>query len=158
MKAQTSEVKDQNHKSRLKTDRGSVSENNGFEYKTKKGNDGTTAKDMLKFRSYKFAVAVVKFIDKLENRSSQFSIRDQLIRAAISVGANIAEARSASSKRDFLKFYEIALKSSNETKFWLCLLRDAFDIDKSKIESLLNEAVEISNMLAASILTMKNKR
>ena len=42
---------------------------------------------------------------------------DQLLRSATSIGANVVEAKSASSKRDFIKFYEIALKSANETKY-----------------------------------------
>lgn len=119
MTRQMSKVKNQNHKAKLKTDRGGVTEDNGFEYKTNRENNGTTLKDFLKFRSYKFAVAVVRFVDALENRSTQFSIRDQLIRAATSVGANIVEARSASSKRDFLRFYEIALKSSTKQRKYL---------------------------------------
>jgi four helix bundle protein len=42
------------------------------------------------------------------------------------------EAKSSSSRKDFIKFYEIALKSANETKYWLALLRDATEADKSK--------------------------
>jgi four helix bundle protein len=34
-----------------------------------------------------------------------------------SIGANIIEGKSASSKKDFIRYYEIALKSANETKF-----------------------------------------
>ncbi|MDI6882911.1 MAG: four helix bundle protein [Patescibacteria group bacterium] len=69
----------------------------------------------------------------------------------------IVEAKSASSKRDFIRFYEIALKSANEIKYWLGLLRDATEIDKTKIENLLKEVNEISNILASSLLTMKGK-
>ena len=42
---------------------------------------------------------------------------DQLLRSATSIRANVMEAKSASSKRDFIKFYEIALKSANEIKY-----------------------------------------
>jgi four helix bundle protein len=153
-----SKIRSQSHNAKAKPEARLVSETQGFAYQAKPEDGARTGKDILKVRSYKFAVAVVRFVDGLENHRAQFSIRDQLIRSATSVGANIVEARAASSRRDFLRFYEIALKSSNETKFWLCLLRDAFDIDRSKIEPLLQEVTELSNMLAASILTMKNKR
>ena len=85
-------------------------------------------------------------------------ISDQLLRAATSIGANIVEAKSSSSKRDFIRFFEIALKSANETKYWLGLLRDATDADKSKINQLLDEVEEISKMLGSSLLTLKNKK
>ncbi|MBI4188100.1 MAG: four helix bundle protein, partial [Chloroflexi bacterium] len=77
---------------------------------------------------------------------------------ATSIGANITEAKSASSKRDFIKFYEIALKSANETAYWLGLLRDALDVHGTEMKYLLTETDEISRIIAASLLTMKNKR
>lgn len=94
----------------------------------------------------------------MPNKRIFWIIGDQLLRAATSIGANIIEAISASSRKDFLRFYEIALKSANETKYWLGLLRDATDINKNKVNELLKEAEEICKMLRASILTLKNKR
>ena len=85
-------------------------------------------------------------------------ITDQLLRSSTSIGANIIEAKSSSSKKDFIKFYEIALKSANETKYWLGLLRDATDADKSKVNQLLKEIEEISKILGSSLLTFKNKK
>jgi len=65
------------------------------------------------------------------------------------------EAKSSSSRRDFIKFYEIALKSANESKYWFGLLRDA---TQSDVNDLLSELEEISKMLGASVITLKNKR
>ena len=112
----------------------------------------------LKYRAYKFSVKIVKFTGKFSNKRIFWSISDQLIRSATSIGANIIEAQAASSKRDFIRFYEIALKSANETKYWLALLRDATDVDKKEINQLLKEANEISKILGASLLTLKGKR
>lgn len=75
----------------------------------------------------------------------------------MSIGANLVEAKSSSSKLEFKKFHEISLKSANETKYWLCLFRDAKKIDKFLVEELLNEVIEISNMIASGILKMKKK-
>ena len=85
-------------------------------------------------------------------------ISDQLLRSATSIGANIVEAKASSSKRDFIKFYEIALKSANETEYWLGLLKDATQADKNKTNQLLVEVEEISKMLGSSLLTLKNKK
>lgn len=112
----------------------------------------------LKLRAYKFSIAIIKFIATLPNQRIYWIISDQLLRSATSVGANIVEAKSASSKRDFIRFYEIALKSANETKYWLGLLRDAVETDKVKIDGFLREIIEIANILASSLLTMKKKR
>lgn len=109
----------------------------------------------LKNRVYKFSISIVKFVNEIEIKRINISLIDQLIRSATSVGANLIEARSAHSKKDFIKFYEIALKSCNETKYWLCLIRDALNI-KTGIKKLLDEADEISKILASSIITMKS--
>lgn len=82
-------------------------------------------KSDLKIRCYRFSLRVIALADTLPNKRSSWIIIDQLIRAATSVGANLIEARASSSRLEFKKFYEIALRSANETKYWLGLLRDA---------------------------------
>ncbi len=112
----------------------------------------------LKVRCYYFSIKVIRFLTTLPEKKVYWTISDQLMRSATSVGANIIEGKSASSRKDFIKFYEIALKSANETKYWLGLLRDATDADKPAARALLLEAEEISRMLGASIITLKNKK
>ena len=87
-----------------------------------------------------------------------WSIIDQLIRSCTSIGANIVEARASSSKRDYIRFFEIALKSANETKYWLILIEEVAPQYKKEVEDLLKEITEISNIIASGILTMKGKK
>lgn len=67
---------------------------------------------------------------------------DQLLRSAISIGANVVEGRAGSSKKDWLKFMHISLKSANETKYWLCLIRDTMDVDKQQLAALLRKQMK----------------
>jgi len=76
------------------------------------------------------------------------------MRSATSVGANVVEAKNSSSKAEFKRFYEIALKSCNESKYWICLIRDTILKDE-ELGKLLKEADEISRILAASIIKLK---
>jgi len=112
----------------------------------------------LKYRAYQFSIKIVKFVSTLPNKKVFWVISDQLLRAATSIGANIIEAQAASSKRDFIRFYEIALKSANETKYWLGILRDATETDKEKVNLFLEEVSELANILGASLLTLKGKK
>ncbi len=52
-------------------------------------------------------------------------------------------------------FFSIALRSANETKYWLCLVRDTMEVDKNDTNELIKEADEISKILGKSILTLK---
>jgi len=121
-------------------------------------NHNSKCKTELKYRCYYFSINIIKLIKELPNEKVYWIISDQLLRSSTSVGANVVEAKSAHSKKDFIKFFEIALKSANETKYWLGLLRDATNISDNKINILLKEVKELSNMLGASLLTLKNKR
>ena len=109
----------------------------------------------IKLRCYNFSLSIIQLIDSIYIKQIFYSLINQLLRSSTSVGANLVEARSAHSKKDFIKFYEISLKSSNETKYWLCLLRDGLKIDKSKINNLLSEINEISRIIASIIIKLK---
>jgi four helix bundle protein len=64
---------------------------------------------------------------------------------------------ASSSRLEFKKFHEIVLKSANETKYWLGLLRDFGKEDKKMTNKLLSEVAEIANMIAAGVMKLKNK-
>ncbi len=115
-------------------------------------------KEELNKRVYVFSVKVIQFLDKLPEKKLYWTIGDQLLRSATSIGANIIEAQAASSRKDFINFYNYSLKSANETKYWLCLLKDVGDVESNAIEPLLQEVVELSKIIGASILTLKGKR
>jgi four helix bundle protein len=85
-------------------------------------------------------------------------IAKQLLRSASSIGANIIEAQASSSRKDFTNFFSHSLKSANETKYWLKLLKDSKKADLHTVDVLINEVDELSKILGSSILTLKGKR
>ena len=125
-------------------------------FKTK--NQNLNPKNDLRERSFKFSLSVLGFIRKLPNTRMYWAICDQLLRAATSIGANIIEAKASSSRRDFIRFYEISLKSANETRYWLLLLKEGKLADPKQLDIMVKEAEELSNMLGSSLLTLKGKR
>lgn len=78
----------------------------------------------IKHKCYHFSKDIISFISLARIEKIHFSIFDQLLRSATSIGANVVEGKSGSSRKDFKNFYTIALKSANETKYWICLIRD----------------------------------
>ncbi len=126
--------------------------------KIKTQSHSSNTKSDIKIRAYSFSLEIIAFISSLPRNKICLTLSDQLLRSATSIGADIVEAKSSSSRREFIKYYEISLKSSNETKYWICLFRDSkLIIDTKGLEKLLKEAVEISNILASSLLTLKGK-
>jgi four helix bundle protein len=114
-------------------------------------------KSNLPERCYKFGLAIIGLTNSLPNKRSSWVVADQLIRSATSIGANLIEARASSSRLEFKKFYEISLKSANETKYWLSLLRDAQLADNNLTSGLFAEVSELANMLASGVIKLKKK-
>ena len=121
-------------------------------------NQNSKLKTELKHRAYQYSIKVIEFLDALPKDISSQVITKQLLRSATSIGANIVEAKGASSKRDFTNFFCYVLKSANESLYWLGLLRDAKRINNSQLEYLLSETKELANILGSSILTLKGKK
>jgi four helix bundle protein len=121
-------------------------------------NDKEKFKNDFKKRLYAWVLQVLAFVNKLPKTTINDVLIKQLIRSGTSVLANYIEANSASSKKDFTNFFTHSLKSANESKVWLALLRDTNQGTVKELALLLTELNEIANILATSILTLKNKR
>jgi four helix bundle protein len=113
----------------------------------------------IKNRSYIFAINIIKLVDIIsKNGLSSEVIAKQLIRSATSIGANIIEAQAGSSKKDFTNFISHALKSANETVFWLGILIDSGKTAGQDVCLFKKEAIELANILGSSIITLRGKR
>ena len=111
-------------------------------------------------RTYKFSLNSILLLKSFHQSeyATQIIIK-QLIRSSTSIGANVVEAQASPTRKDFSNFINHALKSSNETRYWLALLRDTTsDLNKSnKMSELLIEAKEISNILGSTIKKLRSK-
>lgn len=109
----------------------------------------------IKHRCYGFSKEIIEYIQATKFERIYHSLFDQLLRSATSIGANVVEGKSGSSTKDFKNFYTIALKSANETKYWLCLIRDTVrKEDKEQLDKLIVEADELSKIIASIILNL----
>ncbi len=126
--------------------------------KQKTQNYNQKPKTDLKQRAYLHSIKLVRFIDQLPKDSSAQIIAKQLLRSGTSIGANVVEAHGSSGRKDFANFFTHALKSANESKYWLGLLRDSQKSPEENVEPLLKETIELSNILASSIMTIRGKK
>jgi len=109
-------------------------------------------------RLINFSLEVIKLCKTLRKDRNLWPITDQIMKSATSVGANVIEAKGSGSKKDYIKFFQIALKSANETKYWLLLIRESSPKFRTLVQKLLSEINKLSKIIGAGILTMKGKR
>ncbi len=79
----------------------------------------------------------------------------QLIRCGTSPAPNYAEARGAESSADFVHKLKVAHKELNETEVWLQIIIESQWQSREKLEPLLDECVQLSRILSASIKTAR---
>lgn len=106
-----------------------------------------------KNKSKKFAIRIVNMYKYLCTVRKEYVLSKQVLRSGTSIGANLAEASSAISKRDFLSKVYVALKECAETLYWLELLHETEYITDSMFHSIYSDCEELKRMLTATTKT-----
>lgn len=112
---------------------------------------------ILQEKSEAFMARIIKLYQYLINEKHETTIAKQIYRSGTSIGANVAESKSAQSGLDFIHKLSIALKEANETEYWLKGLFSGKYIDEIGFTSMQNDNEELIKMLVSSIKTMKKK-
>ncbi len=101
-------------------------------------------------KSYDLTLELIDIAEQLEKKSKLY-ISNQLYRCCTSISANISEANHAESKRDFVHKLKISAKESQETKYWLSIIRDKkfLEID----DKIWDKLDHVQRMLSKSIST-----
>ncbi len=93
-------------------------------------------------------------IYKLFKRSNDFSFRNQICRAVISISNNIAEGFDRKSDREFARFLYISLASCSEVKSMVYLAERLNYLFEDESESIRKECAEISKILKGFIKSL----
>jgi len=115
-------------------------------------------KVMFKKWLYRFTLKLIEFLDSLPTDNTSRRLSDQLLRSGTSILANYVEGQSSSSKREFTNYLNYSLKSANESKVWLALLRDSKRVKSENAAWYLKELDELSRILASSLMKLKGKK
>lgn len=111
--------------------------------------------NIIKTKSFDFAVAIVSIYKQLTEERKEFVISKQLLRSGTSIGAMVRESEHAESKADFIHKLSIAQKEANEVLYWLELLNATEFMTISKFQKTHSEAKEIIRLITAILKTAK---
>lgn len=112
----------------------------------------------IKLRTLNYAVSIIRLVSNLPKTSAGYAIADQIIKSGTSIGANIAEAQDAISKKEFIKTINISLKECRETLYWLVLIAKSGLIASNKLQEIINEGKELRAILSAIIKNARSRR
>lgn len=111
--------------------------------------------NVVEKKSFDFAVRIVNLYKYMKSEHNEWTLSNQVLKSGTSIGANISEAENAQSNSDFVSKMSIALKETNETKYWLKLLYKTDYISDNQYESLFNDCDELYKIISSIILTSK---
>lgn len=103
-------------------------------------------------KSFAFSVRVVRACRHLRTRKREYTLSEQLLRAATS---NVHEASNAQSKKDFISKMYAAYKEATETEYWIRLLKETDYFTSAEGDSLLMDCVELKRILTAILKSAK---
>ena len=100
-------------------------------------------REELETRSMAFSVHVITLCGETRKTPGWRSIADQLRNAATSAAANYRASGRARSRAEFVAKLGIVNEESDETVYWLELMRDGNIGDRREVGLLLPEAKEL---------------
>ena len=109
----------------------------------------------MKSRTKQFALQAIKLVDALPETKSAEVIGRPLLRCSTSVAANYRAACRARSNAEFSAKLGIVEEEADESCFWLEMLVEAELMPEAKLQSLRDEADELTAIVVASIKTAR---
>ena len=114
--------------------------------------------NMIQDESKAFAIRIINLYKYLRENKHELVLSKQLLRSGTSIGANISESVFGQSDMDFISKLSIALKESNETRYWLELLHETNYLDDKQFISIYDDCEKIKATLIIIINTTKKNR
>ena len=107
----------------------------------------------LKRRTKQLGLAVIRMIEKFPETRLAWVVKDQILRSALSVGANYRAVCRAKSDKDFINKMRIVEEEADETAYWLEIIEESDLLKSDDLRELKREVNELVAMVVASIRT-----
>jgi four helix bundle protein len=115
-----------------------------------------TSNDLLE-RLFSFSVDVIKFLRNIPDSPEARVIKNQLIKAATSGGANYEESQAGISKREFKMKVAISLKEMREANYWLRIILSTELIKDDRLIYLIKESNELKLILGSIVSKIRRE-
>ena len=112
--------------------------------------------NVIKVKSFAMAIRIINLYKFLKENKQEYVLSKQLLRSGTSIGANVREGLNAESKKGFIHKLAIAQKETDETLYWIELLKETEFITEMEFNSLNNDLNEILKIIRSIIITAKN--
>ncbi len=89
-------------------------------------------------------------------RSPDLSLKNQIVRAAMSVPTNIVEGRAQRTDKEFSRFLGYSIASASELEYHLIVAKDVGAVPEAEASPLIRRVIEVRKMLIGLQRTLGN--
>ena len=107
----------------------------------------------FKRRTKQLGLAVIRMTEKFPETRLAWVVKDQILRSALSVGANYRAVCRAKSDKDFINKMRIVEEEADETAYWLEIIEESDLLKSDDLRELKREVNELVAIVVASIRT-----
>lgn len=111
--------------------------------------------DIIAWQKARKLAADIYGVTKVGQFAKDFSLVDQIRRAVVSIGSNMAEGFDRGNNKEFMTFLGIAKGSSTEVRSQLYTAFDVGYLDKDEFDRLRSEAEEVSMLVNGLLLSLR---
>jgi four helix bundle protein len=112
-------------------------------------------KNTAREKSKALSAKIAQLYKHLSTNKKETVLSEQMLRSAVAIGANLAEAECALNRNGFILKIHAALERCVETRYWLETLNDASFLTEFEFNSHIEACDELRKVL---ILTLQSLR
>lgn len=106
-------------------------------------------------KSHSLFVEIYETLAESNREPRSRMLANQIIRSSGSIGANISEGNLATSTREYIRYLNIAKRTTAETENWLYKLRDVGLLEKGRCIGFVARCIEIQKMLSGLVKSLR---
>ncbi len=118
----------------------------------------TKFEDIESWKEARLLVTIIYELRINEEFNRDYSLKDQITRAAVSIMSNIAEGFDSGTSKSFIMYLNIAYGSASEVQSLLYILVDRTYITQRKFEEIYGRIGKIKNLIGAFIKYLNSKK
>ena len=111
--------------------------------------------DLVAWQKARALTSKIYAVTRIEQFAKDFGLTDQIRRAAVSIGSNIAEGFERGNNKEFVTFLGIAKGSAGEVSSQLYTAYDAGYLSDAEITELVGLSKDVSKLINGLILSLR---
>ena len=111
--------------------------------------------DLVAWQKARALTSKIYAVTRIEQFAKDFGLTDQIRRAAVSIGSNIAEGFERGNNKEFVTFLGIAKGSAGEVSSQLYTAYDAGYLSDAEITELVCLSKDVSKLINGLILSLR---